>query len=411
MAHDTRSLRLIAASAAALLAITGCATQGPSEPPSGSAAGKAGACDAEGVAQGVTDSTITLGAFTPLTGPVADPGNGALLGQQLAFDRANAAGGVQGRKVELVTVDDKYDPAEAQKAVRRLNEQDEVFALSGGVGTPNFVATLPYIKREAIPAIGPYAPSNQVGVMDNPNVYMVWPNYVAEFEVITKYLIEQVKPKKVAMVQMSGDVGDDALAGVELAAQGTDFALAKVVTVEATTTDYSAAVQELKSSGAEWVISINQPTGTGQVIQAAKKIGYEPRWATWSGMTDSSWVAAFPAEADGIVAATVVAPFDSDDAKVQEFVDAVRGKTGKEPTVWNAIGYAQGLVTIEALQKAPALTRECLESSLQSMKGFETGLIPPVTFAPDSRQGTSAVGLAEIVDGQVVELLPFQPVS
>ena len=411
MAHETRSLRLLATSAAALLAMTGCATQGPSEPSAGSAAGQASGCDTEGVSQGVTDSTIKLGAFTPLTGPVADPGNGALLGQQLAFDRVNAEGGVQGRTIELVTVDDKYDPAEAQKAVRRLNEQDEVFALSGGVGTPNFVATLPYIKQEAIPAIGPYAPSNQVGVMENPNVYMIWPNYVDEFEVITKYLIEQVKPESVAMVQMSGDVGDDALTGVELASEGTDFELDKIVTVEATTTDYSAAVQELKSTGAEWVISINQPTGTGQVIQAAKKIGYEPRWATWSGMTDSSWIAAFPAEADGMIAATVVAPFDSEDANVKEFVEAVRAETGEEPTVWNAIGYAQALVTIEALEKAPALTRECLESSLQGLDGFETGLIPPVTFAADSRQGTSAAGLAEIADGQVVELLPFQPVS
>ena len=391
--------------------MTGCATQGPSEPSVGSAADQASGCDTEGVTQGVTDSTIKLGAFTPLTGPVADPGNGALLGQQLAFDRVNAEGGVQGRTIELVTVDDKYDPAEAQKAVRRLNEQDEVFALSGGVGTPNFVATLPYIKQEAIPAIGPYAPSNQVGVMENPNVYMIWPNYVDEFEVITKYLIEQVKPESVAMVQMSGDVGDDALTGVELASEGTDFELDKIVTVEATTTDYSAAVQELKSTGAEWVISINQPTGTGQVIQAAKKIGYEPRWATWSGMTDSSWIAAFPAEADGMIAATVVAPFDSEDANVKEFAEAVRAETGEEPTVWNAIGYAQALVTIEALEKATALTRECLEASLQGLDGFETGLLPPVTFATDSRQGTSAVGLAEIVDGRVVELLPFQPVS
>lgn len=393
----------------ALLAVTSCATQAGNEP--ATSATRAGGCDKSGVAQGVTDSTIRLGAFTPLTGPVADPGNGALLGQQIAFDRVNADGGVGGRKIELITVDDKYDPAEAQNAVRRLNEQDEVFALSGGVGTPNFVATLPYIKQEAIPAIGPYAPSNQVGVMENPNVYMIWPNYVDEFEVITRYLIEQVKPKSVAMVQMAGDVGDDALAGVKVASKGTDFELDKIVVVEATTTDYSAAVQELKGTGAEWVISINQPTGTGQVIQAAKKIGYEPRWATWSGMTDSSWIAAFPNEADGIIAATVVAPFDSEDAKMKEFVEAVRAETGEEPTVWNAIGYAQGLVTIEALQNAEALTRECLEASLQSMKGFETGLIPPVTFAPDSRQGTAAVGLAEIVDGQVVELLPFQPVS
>ena len=421
----SKSFRLVAAiCGVSALVLSACATQETtsseetptSEETSATSggeeeAGDASPCDVNGNAQGITDTTIKLGAFTPLTGPVADPGNGSLTGQQIVFDKINAEGGIDGRQIELVVVDDKYDPAEAQKAVRKLNEQDEVFAISGGVGTPNFVATLPYIKSEAIPAIGPYAPSNQVGVMDNPNVYMIWPNYVDEFEVTTKYLLENIKPTKIAMIQMQGDVGDDALAGVQKALEGSSYSLDDIVAVEATTTDYSPMVQQLKATGADWVISINQPTGTGQVIQAAKKIGYEPRWLTWSGMTDASWIAAFPDDANGIVAATLTASFDDPNPLVQQFVTDVKAETGADPTVWNAVGYAQGLVTVEALRNAPALTRECLEYSLQQMQGFETGIIPPVTFGTDNRQGTSAVGIAEIVDGRVTELAPFLPVT
>lgn len=422
--HRTKRFRMVAAiCGVSLFALSACATQDTTnseESPAGEETSTTAAeddgsseapCDVNGNAQGISDSTIKLGAFTPLTGPVADPGNGTLTGQQIVFDKVNAEGGIDGRQIELIVVDDKYDPAEAQKSVRKLNEQDEVFAISGGVGTPNFVATLPYIKSEAIPAIGPYAPSNQVGVMDNPNVYMIWPNYVDEFEVTTKYLLETVKPKKIAMIQMQGDVGDDALAGVEKALEGSDYTLDDIVAVEATTTDYSPMVQQLKDTGADWVISINQPTGTGQVIQAAKKIGYEPRWLTWSGMTDASWIAAFPDDADGIVAATLTASFDDPDPLVQQFVSDIKAETGADPTVWNAVGYAQGLVTVEALRNAPSLTRECLEYSLQQIQGFETGIIPPVSFGPDSRQGTSAVGIAEIVDGRVTELAPFLPVT
>jgi len=368
-------------------------------------------CDVNGNSQGVTDDTIVLGSFTPLTGPVADPGNGAVAGMQVVFDEINAAGGIDGRTIELITADDQYDPAEAQAAARRLNEQDGVFAFTGGVGTPNFVAVLPYIQSEAIPAIGPYAPSNQVGVMDNPNVYMIWPNFVDEFQVSTRYLIEEIQPEKLAMIQMQGDVGDDALQGVENALEGSDYELDVIVPVEATTTDYSPMVQELKDSGADWVISINQPTGTGQVIQAAKKIGYEPNWLTQSDMTDGGWVGAFGADADGLIAATKAAPLSSEDPLVQEFVTNYKDTTGEDPTLWNAVGYAQALVTVEALQNAPALTRDCLEYSLQNMAGFETGLIPPVTFSADSRQGTSAVGVAEIQDGTVIQVAPFAPVS
>ena len=90
---------------------------------------------------------------------------------------------------------------------------------------------------------------------------------------------------------------------------------------------------------------------------------------------------------------------------------AYKAATGEDPTLWNEVGYTQALVTVEALKNAPALTRECLEYSLQNMSGFETGLIPPVTFSADSRQGTSAVGVAEIKNGAIVQVAPFAPVS
>ena len=421
MSRTSLLKRAVVIGSAAVL-LTACATQSGSEEPTstdGAAdtaseeiAGEAvEVCDVNGNSQGITDDKIVLGVFTPLTGPVADPGNGAVAGQQVVFDAVNAAGGIDGRMIELVTADDKYDAAEAQAAARRLNEQDGVFAFSGGVGTPNFVAVLPYIQSEEIPAIGPYAPSNQVGVMDNPNVYMIWPNFVDEFQVSTRYLIEQLRPQKLAMIQMQGDVGDDALQGVQNALEGTDYTLDVIVPVEATTTDYSPMVQALRDSGADWVISINQPTGTGQVLQAAKRIGYEPNWLTQSDMTDGGWVAAFGADAEGLLAATKAAPLSSDDPLVQDFVTKFQEATGEEPTLWNAVGYAQALVTVEALRNAPALTRSCLEYSLQNMAGFETGLIPPVTFSADSRQGTSAVGVAQIENGQIIQVAPFAPVS
>jgi branched-chain amino acid transport system substrate-binding protein len=92
-------------------------------------------------------------------------------------------------------------------------------------------------------------------------------------------------------------------------------------------------------------------------------------------------------------------------------VTKYKAATGEDPTLWNAVGYAQALVTVEALQNAPALTRSCLEYSLQNLAGFETGLIPPVTFSADSRQGTSAVGVAQVRNGEVIQVAPFAPVS
>lgn len=424
-----KHLRLGILPVAAMVVLSGCATQKPSTASSasatsassstaaasgGSASGTAASsggndqCDKNGNAQGVTDQSIKLGAFTPLSGGVAPAGLGAIDGQNAYFDKVNAEGGVKGKKIEFVTQDDKYDPAVAQQAARRLETSEKVFAFSGGIGTPNFVGVLPYIKAEKIPSVGPYAPSNQVGVIANPNVYMIWPNFIDEFQVSTKWMLDNEKPKKIAMLQMTGDVGDDALKGVKNALAGSGLEISKIVNVEATTTDYSSAVLALKNTGADWVISINQPTGTGQVIQAAKKIGFTPKWLTQSDMTDESWLQAFGKDAEGLVAATKTAPLTSDDPKVLELQKTFKAKYNKVASLWNAVGYAQAEVTVEALRKAPALTRECFEYSLQHMNGFATGLIPPVSFNAEQRQGTLAVGVAKIVGGKVTQAAPFQ---
>ncbi|PSL38339.1 amino acid/amide ABC transporter substrate-binding protein (HAAT family) [Labedella gwakjiensis] len=403
----------VASLAIVLLATaTGCSATRGEDTASGSGSGEARtSCDENGVSQGITDDTIKLGSFTPLTGPVADPGTSGLAGLQYAIDTANADGGIDGRQIELVVEDDQYDASVALQAARRLNESDEVFAFTGGIGTPNFVGVLPYIKQNAIPAVGPYAPSNQVGVMENPDVFMIWPNFVDEFDVAVSWMMENEPVESASLVQQVGDVGDDALAGIEKALDGTGVELSTIQTVEPTTTDFSAIAQALRNADSEMVMFIAGPVVVGQVIQAMHQIGYEPRLLGQSDMTDESWLSEFGDEGEGMIVATKVAPFGSDDPLVQQFVDDWTADNGEAPTMWNAAGYTQGLVTIEALKTAPALTRDCFEFALETMSDFETGLIPPVTFGPDSRQGTNAVGVAKIEDGEVVQVAPFQLVS
>ena len=410
----TSRRRVVLASLAVLsiATATGCTATRDAAPASTSSADAARtSCDESGNSQGITDTTIKLGSFTPLTGPVADPGSSGLAGLQYAIDEANADGGIDDRQVELVVEDDQYDASVALQAARRLNESDEVFAFAGGVGTPNFVGVLPYIKENAIPAVGPYAPSNQVGIMDNPDVFMIWPNFIDEFDVAVSWVMENEPVKSVSLVQQVGDVGDDALTGIEKALEGTDLELSTIQTFEPTTTDFSAIAQALRNADAEMVIFIGAPVVVGQVIHAMAQIGYTPRLLGQSDMTDESWLSEFGSDGEGMIVATKVAPFGSDDPLVQAFVDDWTAANGSAPSMWNAVGYTQGLVTLEALRTAPALTRDCFEYALETMSDFETGLIPPVTFAFDSRQGTNAVGVAKIEGSQVVQVAPFQLVS
>ncbi|MEI2279545.1 ABC transporter substrate-binding protein [Paenarthrobacter ilicis] len=397
---------------ATVLVATGCATRGDTAEGQTSATRAARtSCDTNGVAQGITASEIKLGMFTPLTGPLAAPGNGALKGFQFALDKVNETGGVQGRQVKVVAEDDQYDAAVAQQAARRLETSEGVFAFAGGIGTPNFVGVLPFIKEKRIPAVGPYAPSNQVGVMENPNVYMIWPNFIDEYNVALSWLLKEQKPVSISFVQQVGDVGDDALTGINKALEGSGLTIGTTQTVEPTMTDFSAVAQALKNKNSDLVALIAGPVIVGQVIAAMDQIGYKPKLLAQSDITDDSFLSEYGDAVDGMTVPTKVAPFASEDPLVQKFVADYTKTTGAAPTMWNAVGYTQALVTIKALEDAPALTRDCLEFSLETMTDFKTGLIPPVTFGPNSRQGTNAVGVARIENGKAVQVAPFQTVS
>ena len=411
--HRRRTAALTTGLVAVSLALTGCATrEDAAAAPAPEAGGDMCTTDAGGNSQGVTDDSILLGAFTPMTGPVADPGNGALDGFRVALDALNAEGGIDGRTVELLAEDDQYDASVALQAARRLNEEKKVFALAGGVGTPNFVGVLPYIKEKGIPAIGPYAPSNQVGVIENPDVYMIWPNFIDEYEVGMTYVLGgDDAPESVSLVRLIGDTGDDARTGLEKALEGTGIELAAVEEVEATTTDFSSIALSLKNAGADMVATIITNPQTAQLIRAMEQVGYTPRLLAQSDMTDESYTSEYGDISEGMIVPTKVAPYTSEDALVQDFVTTFTEATGKAPTMWNGVGYVQALVTFEALREAPVLTRECFEQTLDQMDGFETGLIPPVTFSATSRQGTNAVGVGVIEGGKVVEAAPFQVIG
>lgn len=375
--------------------------------------GGSAACDPDETTQGVTDDTIKLGITSGLTGPSASAAQPALDAQNWVFDQVNADGGIDGREIELVELDDQYEPDVALQNVRRLNDQEKVFAISGGVGTQNFVGALPYINQAKIPAIGPYAPSNQIGTMDNPYVYMLWTNFADEFNALTSYIVEEEGAETVSIMAMTGDVGDDAITGMETALDKAGMEADEVVRTEPNSTDFRPVAEQLKKADSEWVLFLATPPDVGNAITALQRIGYEPKLGAQSDMLDSGWIDAFGEVAQGLVGPSKLANLaTSEDPMVQDFVSSWEAEHGgTTPTSWNAVGYVQAVVTVEALKQAEALTRSCLEASLQAMDGFETGVIPPVTFGPDIRQGVRAAGIEQIEGDGTVTLLPFSEIK
>jgi ABC-type branched-subunit amino acid transport system substrate-binding protein len=394
MTHSPGQARRLTAVVAAFgiaLVSTGC---GSGATTSNSAAAQ-GNCDPKATGPGVTNSEILLGATMPLTGSGASGGIGVREGQQAFYDKLNKDGGIQGHQAKLNILDDAYDPSTAQRQMRQLVENDKILAVSGGEGTPNFLGVVPYLKRQGVPAIAPYAPSDTLGTKDVPNVFMATVDYVTEFEILTNYAIQQGAISKMALVGVAGNVGDNAQEGMKKAIGDKAIQLTYVPETPGTT-DFTPIASQLKQSGAEWVFLILTNADTGGLLQAMSRIGYTPRTAAWAGMSDDSYITEFGELSQDMFVALETAALDSTDPKVKQFVSDFIAQTGHAPTKFNELGWVQAELTAEGLRQAKGLSRPCLMDALEGISGFETGILPPVTWGKDDRSGVDAVGIGQI---------------
>lgn len=358
-------------------------------------AAAATSCKPKIVGPGVTSKQILLGATMPLTGSGAAGGLGVKQGQEAFYAKLNKAGGIQGRKIKIKILDDAYDPSQAQKQMRQLVERDHILAVSGGEGTPNFLGVVPYLKRQKVPAIAPYAPSDVLGTMKNPDVFMATVDYIKEFELLTSYALRQSPATKLALVGVAGNVGDNAKAGMEKAIKGKGINLVYLPETPGTV-DFTPFASQLKQSGAEWVFLILTNADTGGLLQAMSRINYTPKTAAWAGMSDDSYIKEFGALSQNMIMALETADLKSSNPQVQQFIKDFKAQTGKEPTKFNELGWVQAQLTAEALKRAKSPSRACLVKALEGISGFKTGILPPVTWGKNDRAGVDAVGIGQI---------------
>jgi ABC-type branched-subunit amino acid transport system substrate-binding protein len=346
----------------------------------------------------------------PLSGSAAEGGQGAAAGMKAYFGMINKAGGIKGRQIKFTVLDDQYNPATAQQQMRLLVQRDRIFAVAGGEGTPNFLAVVPFLDREKVPAISPYAPSSELGTMKTPYIFMTAVNYITEFAIMTKYIAEHFSPHGMSLVGVQGNVGDDAKKGMEKGLEGTGLKVNYIPEVPGTP-DFTPIATQLKDSGADWVFLILTNTDTGQLLKAMQRIGYNPRTAAWAGMDDKDYIKAFGAVSQGMIVAQETAALDSPDPLVKKFVAEFTKEAGHAPSKFEELGWVQAEIVAKALGDAKALTRSCAMAAVESIKDFKTGILPPVTFGPKDRQGVNAVGLVKIEGDRTVEVSPFRSVG
>jgi branched-chain amino acid transport system substrate-binding protein len=226
---------------------------------------------------GVSSTTIVVGGTSPLTGPAASYASVAR-GAKAYFEFVNAAGGVAKRKIDYRIVDDAYNPAQTVQAVRRLVEQDKVFAVYNTLGTEANLAVRDYLNQVKVPQLFVASGATTWGrdAAKYPWTIGFQPSYAAEGLVYGQYIAKAKKKAKVAVLFQNDDYGKDLLSSLKL---GLGRSGSKVVAAEAyqvTSPDVGTQIAKLKASGANVLCIFATPTFAIQAYVFANRLGWKP---------------------------------------------------------------------------------------------------------------------------------------
>lgn len=222
-------------------------------------------------------------------GPPDRPGGTVGVGGQgsdLIFKMVNDEGGIHGRKIKYFIRDDQYNPAQTKAVVKELVEREGVFAFVGGVSGACGMAVKDYLVQNKVIWVGPSTAISEYVFPVNPYLFAVYPLYEDEGSILTKYIVENLKAKKIAMFYQNDIYGKSGLEGVNSRLDSFKMKLVEEITVEPGEKDLSSQMLRLKNSGADVVIMWVNPTSAAIALKTCQTIGYKPQWVSSNTLSD-----------------------------------------------------------------------------------------------------------------------------
>lgn len=344
---------------------------------------------------GITDRTIVVGQSLALTGPLAELAKEYRSGALLYFDHINAQGGIKGRRIELVSLDDGYDPKRAAENTRRLINQDGVFAIFGQFGTGVSLETLPLATTAGVPFFAPYTGADALRDGGNRYLFNIRASYGQETEKIIEH-IATIGFKDIAIVYQNDAFGKAGLAGAEKALERRGMKPVAVGPIEMPGTDTKAAVDALNKARPSVVVLITAGKASVAFIRDFGKTGLPTQYYALSVVSSRQLVAELGPSAHGVAIAQVMpSPWRASLPVVHEYQQLL-AKSDQAIGYASLEGFIAAKVFAEGLRRmGKELTRDALIASLEGLRGFDVGGFI-VDFGPRKRNGSSYVDLSII---------------
>jgi ABC-type branched-subunit amino acid transport system substrate-binding protein len=357
---------------------------------------------------GVTKDKILFGQAAALEGPAAALGKGMRLGIRAAFEEANRNGGVNGRKLELKSYDDSYEPSASIQAIKKLINEDKVFALIGPVGTPTSKATQPISTKSKVPFVGPFTGAGFLRNHELGNIVNVRATYAAETETWIKHLTEDLGFTRIALLYQDDAFGRVGLKGVTAALQRRKMALVAKGTYMRNTTAVKTALIDIRRKKPDAVVMVGAYKPIATFIKVARSIDFNPVFVNISFVGSKALAKELGPDGENVIISQVVPfPWESSIPLVRQYQTALKALDAKaEPGFVSLEGYMVGKLSVMTLQKMKGdVTREAFLKTVWETGSYDLGGVT-LNFGPKDNQGMDKVFLTQInADGS------FRPVA
>lgn len=370
--------------------------------------------------QGITDDEILIGHLGPQTGPTAIY-DLVRKGIEAHFNYVNENGGVNGRKLKLIAYDDQYQPARSAQLIKRLVEEDKVYALLGNVGTSNIGATKDYLIEKEIPLI--LMSTGAKNFVDPPIETFMGSglmNYRVEARILLDYAINELGVEKIAIAYQNDDFGKEGFEELHIAIENyPGVEIIEEVTFLATDTELSSQAEKLKNAQPDAVFNFGSPSPIANLKKAMYRIGLtDPAFIVNSvGANDNIL---FDLAGEDVWTGTysgAVYPMPDlvpDDEKMQLFVERFKKDFPNDSyTGFAQYGWAEAQVLVEALNRAgDNLQWDEFLKTFYTFDNWDGSIYAGVSLSEDNHFALTTMFITQAKDGKIqpiTEPISFDP--
>jgi len=348
---------------------------------------------AEALAEnGVFPDKIVFGQVAALEGPAQALGQGMREGILAAFGEINRAGGINGRKLELKSLDDGYEPEKTIEPTKKLINEEKVFALVGAVGTPTSKAAQPIATEAKVPFIGPFTGAEFLRNPYNRYVVNIRGSYYQETEAWVEHLTKDLGVSKIAILYQDDAFGLAGLEGVKIALAKRNMSLVASGSFKRNTTAVKSALLDIMKGEPQAVVTVGPYKPIAEFVKIARQQKFDPIFVAISFVGSDALARELGTAGAGVVVSQVVPfPWDTSIPVVASYQAAMQAMNAdSKPGFVSLEGYLAGRLVAEALKRMPeAPIREAFLDAV-AKGSFDFGGVK-LNYAANKNQGMDEV--------------------